>query len=274
MFLRAHHLISITNYQSIFINPNHYAYYLTIVILLSATLLAFEITNFWKIIYFSSFSLNTIILVLNNTFGCYIACMFSFIALIFITAKYKKTIQKKAIILFLMFLLISTLTSFLSGKGLMNVYRLLLDIFNIANGNPNASKAGSSRWLIWKTTIKFMNNNPKSWIFGFGLEGYARELYKITKNTRVHNEFLEVLSFFGIPTLAAYVLWIRSVFSSFFHNSTLNPISFACMIAAIGYLISSLFGVSMFYTRPYFFICAGIMNIKFNRLDNYNENLE
>ena len=69
-------------YSTVFHNINFYAYFLTIIIMLSAALVLKEKSRGRKIFAFAMLCMNTAILAMNNTFGCFVACFVAFIFMI------------------------------------------------------------------------------------------------------------------------------------------------------------------------------------------------
>ena len=66
--------------------------------------------------------------------------------------------------------------------------------------------------------------------------------------------------FTGIPGIIFYVIFILSILIRNLKKiKLLDDINIFCLFIVICYLISSMFGNSMFYTSPYFFIFLGIV---------------
>lgn len=66
--------------SGIFNNTNHYAYYLTIALIVATVMAVKEENIIYKILYVLSFVLMTYMLIINNTFGSYIGVMLALIA--------------------------------------------------------------------------------------------------------------------------------------------------------------------------------------------------
>ena len=66
-------LLSNMRYAAIFYNTNHYGYYLTMIIAVSAGLYWQSKRTLEHIFYIFIFTLNTWCLIINNTFGCYLS---------------------------------------------------------------------------------------------------------------------------------------------------------------------------------------------------------
>lgn len=117
-------------------------------------------------------------------------------------------------------------------------------------------RAGSGRWKLWTMTAGFIKERP--WL-GWGAEGIADELYAATKNTRAHSEPIMYAVYFGIPAALCYLWGCTSVFfCARRRRATLDPTTLPCLIAALGYFVSSVFGNMYFYTTPLFFMLLGL----------------
>ena len=78
-------------------------------------------------------------------------------------------------------------------------------------------------------------------------------------NNRPHNAFLQTGVFLGIPAMLAYLAAL--ILLAWKQWKRLKALRTSTLIAAGGtvtYLISSFFGVPMFYTTPYLFLCLGM----------------
>jgi O-antigen ligase len=123
-----------------------------------------------------------------------------------------------------------------------------------------STQLGAGRIWLWRLTIEYMKERPISWVFGFGIEGYGgRMLADTLAQNRCHNEFLQYMSFFGVPALVFYAGGCLSVFMRALRNkANLTPCQIAALAAALGYLASSFFGVSVINSAPFLFIMLGL----------------
>ena len=249
----------IGQYSSVFGNKNHSAYFQTIVILLSGTLLTFKPFKISSLFYLFTFILNTAVLSLNHTFGCFLASLGGLLFLIIMRAVIDRRLSFLSVGVLVLFILVSMIVNAVTGGVTENFLQLFLDLFHIFSGSEEADAAGTNRWGLWNTVFGYMKEQPRSFVFGFGIEGYALRLLSDGGYAKVHNEFIEIVSFFGIPGLVLYLTGIMKVF---FHGlkykNDLTPGMVAALAAAFGYLFSSFFGVSMFYTSPFLFIVLGL----------------
>lgn len=247
---------------AIFHQFNHYGYYLVLGILVSAVLFIVSGGRLWSRVLCSAvFTIDTVVLILNKTFGCYLAVC---LALLFclgvfaITRKDKRECLRAVAVIVAFFVI--TLVMHLIGYSVSrDISKLRTDIENIASNNEKAKHAGTGRWTLWKTSVKCITERP---VFGWGVDGIEEQLDKATEglNNRPHNEFLQWAAFFGIPALLLYFAALCIImFGLFPRLKNLDTVSMTCFIASAGYIASSMFGNTMYYTAPFFFIFLGMI---------------
>lgn len=237
---------------------NHYAYTLVLAIALCGALFVCTAGVLARVLYLAAFILFTVTLVFNNTFGCYLA---AFAALLFLTVFFfirDKKICIRALFLLGVFVAVSHLA--VPGRVWANVLELWRDILHIFGFSKLSASAahtsGLSRWRMWKFTAGKILQRP---LLGYGIEGIAAELTAATGIDRPHNEFLQYAVFFGVPALLCYLGALFSVGLKFWkRRCTASVCTIAAFTAAFGYLVSSCFGNTMYYTTPLFFIMLGL----------------
>ena len=204
---------------AVFHNSNHYGYYLAITIIAGGLMAVYEKRLWLKAVSAVSAVIATMVLIINNTLGAYIAVAFAF------------------------FLFITLMSSFVV---------LFHDVGKIASDPLEADSASSSRWKLWKGTVKNIHESP--WT-GFGVEGLLNTHYVGTP----HNEVLQYMEFFGIPAALLYVAACASVLLIVLKNcKSMDYTTMICFFVSIGYLTSSMFGVAIYYTTPYIYIFLGL----------------
>lgn len=244
--------------SSVYHQFNHYGYYLLMVILVSAALFVKEKNTALRILCLVSFIFNNVLLIINDTFGCYLAC---FIALIFnciVISITEKKFDIKSVILLAVFVIITLIMNVWVHTIFSNILVFTKDVGNIISKPENSENAGTGRWTLWTHTIDYIKEKP---LFGFGVEGTNIRLHTDTHgiNDRPHNEFLQYAAFFGIPAAIAYFCGAFSVFLNGLKNRyKLDKFAVAALVSAFAYLVSSFFGNTMYYTAPYFFILLGM----------------
>ena len=126
-----------------------------------------------------------------------------------------------------------------------------------------AEKAGTGRLDLWINGIKFFLERP---ILGYGPDNLGAKYKEVEireedrNQDRPHNLLIQLATTSGIIGLVTYVsaigiILIRAL-KRMKMEDDVHVISFFVVIA---YLISAMFGNSMYYTSPYFFIFLGLL---------------
>lgn len=263
---------------AIFSQYNHYGYYLLVGILLSGIIFVIRdvklpIRIFCAIVYVT----DNVILILNDTFGCYLAAIaalvFGAIVIIAIRRNKGECIRMAAVIL--AFVAITCVMRMFNYSSTQDMANLVSDIKEHADTNEYSSNTGTRRWILWKHTVQYISERP---IFGWGVEGTSQRLESEpdTENDRPHNEYLQWAAFFGIPGALLYIAGLCvAMFGMFPQIKKTDPVSIACFVASAGYIASAFIGNTMYYTAPFFFIVLGMMcRDRFYNLNKKQENEE
>ena len=241
--------------STIFFNGNHYGYFLTMAVLVGAGLFVFRAGRKLDLFGLVSGLPNFTVLLLNHSLGCLLAVVGAVVFLLILTiAADRPAAQRLGLLLgcfagFLLLglLILAPLRSEFAG--------LPQDLHQILSGE-DASSAGHNRWLLWSQTIDLISQRP---LFGYGCEGIADILKDAVDRANPHNELLTYAAFYGIPAALFYVLGLVAIFVCWIRRKIwTDPVSIAAALAAFGYFLSSLFGVPMFYTAPFFFVFLGL----------------
>ena len=250
-------LLSNMRYASIFYNTNHYGYYLTMIIAVSAGLYLKSKKTLEQAFYIFVFTLNTWCLIINNTFGSYLAVFFICICVPSLLYRPSKKFNKTKSLIPLMLFLSLTISS---SQIVANNFQILSsDVKNIATENSSAKNAGSKRWELWTNGLDMLKDNP---IFGYGPENLEKEyLARGIDQDRPHNEYLQHALFLGIPALIFYMTAIFMLIKNWLTSlRNLNNATFVSGLAVIAYLCSAFFGNTMFYTTINLFILLGYIS--------------
>lgn len=262
--------------DSVFLNSNHYGYYLMMALICSLGLFMQEKNRSLKIIYAFVYTIIGYALIYNNTFGCYLAVCIFFV-LYAIYALIKKTDRKVFFIAVAIFAILSCIT-FKDGKNFayenlkefaFDIKSVIIKIMNLdvedEKIEKNFEEAGACRMELWINGLKFISKKP---IIGYGPDNLKDEyLRKGIDQDRPHNLLIYLACVSGIPGMVLYVtavgiIVIRGI-KKIFNNERQGVIY---LIVVITYLISSMFGNSMYYTSPYFFIFLGsLMHYNLNK---------
>ena len=241
-----------TGVSAVFHNSNHYGYYLMLVIVASLMLFIYEEKLVWRVIDALSAILATIVLIPNNTLGAYLAVLVVLISFIIYCAINDHDHIKRAAAALGMFLAVTFCLSFKYNTILSSVLVMFGDIGLIASDPLGADSAGSSRWRLWKGTVRHMPESP--WL-GFGIEGLL-DLHGVGTP---HNELLQYAAFFGIPVMLIYLSAVLLVIITVLKRSkALDKMTLICFCMAVGYFVSSMVGVAIYYTTPFFYIFLGL----------------
>lgn len=242
---------------STFFHWNHYGYFLTIAILLSATLFLLTKDKKQKLILFLVFALNSFILALNNTLGAFLGVIVAMVFMVVVISIKNRKFSVSSIIILAVFILICFLTGLKYPSFFSDLITLKNDAINIATDSKNQVTAGSGRWLLWKRTLELIKEKP---ILGWGCDGVNFELAKVEEGIiRPHNEYLEYAVHFGIPCSLLYITGLLIIYlRALINRHIMDSPSIACLVASLAYIGSAFFGNVKFYTYGFFFIVLGI----------------
>ncbi len=278
----------------VFLNSNHYGYYLLLATIIACILLITEKNKILKILYLGSYIILLYNLIYNNTLGCYIALTIVLILFLIYSIYSKKYIKISGIVLLIFITLSCVVQKNDKNIVISNINSMIKDaksIINIdtnnnkkdieennntqnnkkdsSNSNTNNKisdkelrKIGSGRGELWKYGTIMILEKP---LLGYGAENLEEEYAKYNiDQDRPHNLLIQLATTSGIPGLLLYMsaivlILIRGIKKLKEHNSEDNSIYLVAYFAVIAYLISAMFGNSMYYTSPYFFILLGIV---------------
>ena len=227
----------------IFANSNHYGYFLAMAIMIS---IGYYIYEERKKSVFGALSagLNIFILVLNNTLGA----MLSVGLCTFETAK-------RALSLAILGCAAVVVAIAVSSAVRSSISELFRDMGSILAGTSTGAE-GSGRWNLWRTVIQYISEKP---LFGHGCEGITMRLHDATGMGDAHCEPLTYAAYYGIPGALLYLSGVISAGVRYFRDRRdLPPYCKVAFLGAAAYFISSLVGVPMFNTAPFFFIFLGL----------------
>lgn len=254
-------------YASVFLNTNHFAYVLTIGLLALAGLVIYEKKLAAKLVWLILFGFNTWALILNDTFGCYIAVIAGMIFLAVISIVSDRERYRSIIAVFTIFIAVSVGVNVYNDNISANVNFAKNDVQNMSDN------AGSGRIGLWKHAIECIGKKP---LFGYGPEGlveeYADNGYL---NDRPHNEYIQHAAFLGIPGLMFYLVALISLFIAMIKNIKRYDMSMLLVFGVIfAYCLSAFFGNTMYYTAFYFFAFLGMGAVNCTMKDKGSDNIE
>ena len=259
-------------YSAIFHQFNHFGYYLLMSGMCAAGLFVVDKNRWRKWFAISSFSIIIVTLIINDTFGCYLAMIAGLVFLPFAFMLAKKNLKLNYFIPLLLFVVLTLGMNLITGTVKSNMSALSTDITKIVTQDESSGSAGTGRWVLWINAVEFIKEKP---LFGHGLDNLGKLYYPLGVGTdRPHNEYLQHAAHLGIPALIFYLCSLASTFINAFkqrRNLSSTTLVSLCVVAA--YLISACFGNTMYYTTPYFVMFLG-MSTKIGKSDSLEEELD
>ena len=257
---------------AVFTNYNYFAYVLCMSVTALAGLYLFD-ENAGKIrktLYLLGFVFQFSALLINGTFGCYLAVL---AALPFLYLCYFRSGKKHTCWIWvpaILFLLISAadIAGILptapympkNGSVLRNdLLRLFSDFNNVVSNNTDAAQAGSGRGELWAAAIERIKERP---IFGYGPEGFD-DMTKFDPYGSPHNDILQIAAYLGIPALIFYLAALFTLARHLWKSmKELSPTTLAASGVVVCYLASSMFGHPVYNTTPFFWMFLGMITLK------------
>lgn len=264
-------------WAAIFHNINHYGYYLTMAIMATAGLFVYEEQQVKKLFWCLVFGLLTWVLIKNNTFGAYLGVCAGLLLLVVIGINRKEGFRKM-LILMAVFIGISFMANGIVGQVKNNFVALSEDMKSIVKVTAEtaeekdaaetiavekeinklaATRSGFERWVLWMDAVEIMKEHP---ILGVGPDNLAMFYEeKGIRGDRPHNELLQIGASLGVPAMIFYLSALGLGFFQIFRNlKKMSQTEIIAVGAVGGYLVSAMFGNTMYYTYPYFLIFLAI----------------
>lgn len=252
---------------------NHYGYFLMISLMACFGMYVTEKNKKIKVLYLISFAFISYMLIYNNTFGCYLAVTISVISYTVYSIIKRKNVVAVLIAISIFVILSCTIKQDYKILAFDNIRQFGNDfktiIYKILNKDDEKiekefEKTGTYRMALWKYGLQFFAENP---IWGYGPDnlGTKYDSVGITDQDRPHNLLIQLATTSGLPGLILYVTAVGIIIikgiKEFLKKDEKGQVF---LLIVITYLISAMFGNSMYYTSPYFFIFLGfLMNSNF-----------
>ncbi len=251
-------LLSLRTGAALYQNINHCGYYLCLASMMAAALFLIEKSKMLSfLLWLPVYALISSALLKNGSFGPYVAVVGGLIFLLAFTFLYVKKIKLQTLVLIVVFIVTSfgfnMKTSYIKNEGAA----LTQDIVNIVKNNEQAPAAGSSRWVLWQKGVQYAFEKP---LFGYGPENLGKRYGQDGLNhSRPHNEILQLAASLGFPAALFYIAALMFFYLELIKNRKKLTVEVLGLYAAVfTYILSSMFGVSAFYTTPYYFIFLGL----------------
>ena len=150
---------------------------------------------------------------------------------------------------------------------------ILSNDFGVTYGDAKAGisndAGGTSRIGLWKQAFRFMKDRP---VFGYGPDGLWSLYYeKGFSSDRPHNEFIQIAAEHGVPACLFYILGLITLMIHKIKNlKNESEYTIICGAIVFAYLISSMFGVMMFYTAVFYYTFLGMVSRNRNLTQHYD----
>lgn len=250
-------ILALTPASGMYVNINHFGYYACMAVMASLYLFEAEKKSLiTKVIRMAVFVIISAALIFNNSIGPILATLAAMITSLILAIWLDKRRIKYALAGIIIFILLAVGINSFNGRLFSDLGILGFDFANVVAGEAEDG-AGSGRWILWKNSIQII----KSWpILGCGPATYSDlSTYLFNESMRPHNEILEYAATIGIPGLLFYLSAIFVLIKEFLKKRKLvTPLVVGLCCVLIAYFVSSLFGVVMYYTAPFYFMFLGM----------------
>lgn len=242
---------------SAFHNSNHYAYFLCMAIFASLTGLLVNAKSKTALLFLVSFTLNSAALILNQSFGPYLAVIFGLMLMLTLSLLYKRDSARMVVLATAVFFVLSLLLNQVSRHLFQDLWLTLTGIRQIASGDELAGSAGSGRWRLWVAAFQFMLERP---LFGFGPDNLGQAYLDLgIEIDRPHNEILQFAASLGMPAALLYGMAVLVHLRDWFwQRRQASALALGLMGLLLAYWFSSMFGNTMYYTTPFFVLFWGL----------------
>ena len=267
-------LTSMERNRAIYLNSNHYGYYLCMALPVAAgLLLSQDFTGLsrgrrWALSLLRGVEIALLShsMMLCRSLGPWLGAFLGLVALVLLTALTGRQRLLRA-------LLVVGLSFGVMALSAVGVWDLGQDLSLRAEDMETVAQVaaspeqdlsrmdgvGSGRGVFWYQAVQYIARHP---VFGCGPDNIKAAYEEINgefKLVRPHSEPLQYAMSIGIPGLLFYLcaLWcLLWRFIKNFHRLDLNTVMVYCAIGS--YLVNSLVGNTKYYSTPYFFILIGI----------------
>lgn len=249
------------SYNSIFCQFNHFSYFLILALVCNTCLFMFSDNKEEKIIYYITYLILFIQLILNNTFGGYLALLLTTIFICIYGVKFrKKTIS--VVIILITFIACSLFICNAKKESIVlkNFFDNTKEVIHTNFQNEEEiAKLGTTRGKLWIGALKMIEKKP---ILGYGLDNLKEEYFdlKMYDADKPHDFILALSAYIGIPGMLSFVLFVAIVLIALLKQiKNLSEEEVIAYAAVVCFFCSSIFANSMYYTTPYFCIFFGIV---------------
>ena len=239
---------------------NHFGYFLAICAPLAMGLylqdekpvpvrLAVRLPELWLI-------LNA--MAVNGTRGSFLAILFLLIGWNIYVFLLKKDRKNRILLIDALFLAVIFFlnTGAVLTDRMLELFRNVQDIGSAKDPSLAAEHVGNGRGYLWKHGLTFAAKKP---IFGYGpanLEAPYRAVGSTTSSP--HSDLVLIAASMGFPAMLCYISGLAGHAVHFFKTAKhMDLLEITVFAGTAGYFLSSLVGVSIYYTAPYYFMLLG-----------------
>lgn len=251
-------LFSLSVNSSVFCQFNHFAYYLCMSLMCTLLIFIVEKKSISKLVLrIAIFAIITAALVKNGSLGPYLAVIVGLISSVILAFWLDKKLLKRVVIIVIVFVSVTLIMNISNDHTYKDFKILRGDVSKIVEKSSDAENAGTGRWILWVNGVRFISEKP---IFGYGPDNLGEQYAKAKISTdRPHNEIIQFAASLGIPAAIFYIIALAVHFGVFFkHRNQIARLEIGILCTIIAYLASSMFGNTMYYTSPFFFMILGI----------------
>lgn len=262
-------------YTGVFFNTNHFATFIVYTIIITIFTFYNDKNISISILDYICYAIQIFMLIVNDTFGCYLAILFILIINIIFAIKNKLIL--KYILILLAFIIFSITITVKENFDRLAYDLNVIKEFTIKYPNLNEEEhdmyindqiryLGTYRGELWYYTFDLIKKKP---LIGYGLENitneYEENYIMESGNDMPHNLLLYLWVSGGIFTLLFYLIANLLILIKyriyFYKNSYITVIYFII----IGHLFQSMFNNTLFYTTSMYAILFGMIYKNFEK---------
>lgn len=247
--------------SAVFFHFNHAGYYINMGIVCAMGLYLYEKRRSLRLWYGFSMALQVFGILVNSTLGSFIGtcCALIMILIMFVRKNSQLAWRMLTPVVIVIVMVVASYFGYIptsSGEDMRVNFELLFNNGEAILTGEDAEKAGHGRVKLWIQSLKMIPERP---VFGYGPEHlddyYSQEMWV----ARPDNEVIQHAVFLGVP---ACLFYIMALVTLFIHQwKCMKRLDRTVLVAAgcvIAYFVSSMFGVTAFYTTPFFYMFLGL----------------
>lgn len=252
--------------RSVYWNSNHYGYALSVSATLAVGLALYDKKIWKKVLYLLCFGVLHANMLVSDCFGSFMGeiCGIIAVVLFYLLKERNKELLIGILAVVLVFVGVTAVleTTRISNVVTEDLLGVVKDTGDITQGEASGSE-GSGRWELWVKTIEVIKKVP---LYGKGLDCYYNNNLIDSSLDMPHNEYIQIASNVGLPTLIFYMSAIIGIYvRAFLSRREIEKESIICLGAGVGYLVSALFGNTFTYTYPFLLIVLALGMLKQRR---------